>query len=150
MSEHRAHITWRREGADFGYEAYGRDHDWRFGTGVSLRASAAAEYRGNPALPNPEEALVAALSSCHMLTFLALASRRGVVVDAYDDAAEGRLEKNAEGRLAVTRVTLRPRVRFGGEPPDAATVASLHAQAHKGCFIANSVTTEVRVEPPEG
>ena len=149
MSEHRARITWRREGADFSYESYGRDHDWQFGTGSSLRASGAAEYRGNPALPNPEEALVAALSSCHMLTFLALAARRGVAVDAYDDDAEGHLEKNAEGRLAVTRVTLRPRVRFAGAPPDAETVATLHAQAHKGCFIANSVKTEVRVEPSE-
>lgn len=150
MSEHRAQISWQRGGVDFGYESYPRDHEWRFGTGSSLRASAAHEYRGNPALPNPEEALVAALSSCHMLTFLAVAARKGVVVDAYEDAAVGFLEKNAEGRLAVTRVVLRPRVRFAGAPPDAATIAALHESAHRGCFVANSVKADVRVEPAEG
>ncbi|HEU4409182.1 MAG TPA: OsmC family protein [Polyangiaceae bacterium] len=150
MSEHRAHISWQRDGADFGYESYPRDHDWRFGTGSSLRASAAHEYRGNPALPNPEEALVGALSSCHMLTFLAIAARKGLTVDAYEDEAVGHLEKNAEGRLAVTRVLLRPRVRFAGQAPDAAALAALHESAHRGCFIANSVKTDVRVEPPEG
>jgi organic hydroperoxide reductase OsmC/OhrA len=150
MSEHHAYVSWGREGADFGYESYPRSHAWRFGTGTTIRASAAAEYRGDPGLPNPEEALVAALSSCHMLTFLAIAARRGIVVDAYEDDARGYLEKNAEGRLAVTRVVLRPRIRFAGPPPDAAALAALHEQAHKGCFIANSVKTDVRVEAPEG
>lgn len=150
MSEHHARVAWQRGGADFAYESYGRSHEWQFGTGSTLRASAAAEYRGDPALPNPEEAFVAALSSCHMLTFLALAARRGLVVDAYDDEAVGHLEKNAEGRLAVTRVVLRPRVRFAGPPPDAAALAALHEQAHQGCFIANSVTTDVRVGAPAG
>jgi organic hydroperoxide reductase OsmC/OhrA len=150
MSEHRAQISWQRGGVDFGYETYSRDHDWRFGAGPSLRASAAPEYRGSAALPNPEEALVAALSSCHMLTFLAIAARKGLTVDAYDDEAVGHLEKNAEGRLAVTRVVLRPRVRFAGAAPDAATLAALHESAHRGCFIANSVKTDVRVEPPGG
>jgi organic hydroperoxide reductase OsmC/OhrA len=97
---------------------------------------------------DPEEAFVAALSSCHLLTFLAIAARRRLVVDDYSDEAIGYLEKNAEGRLAVTRVVLRPRVAFGGAgPPATEELASLHELAHAQCFIANSVRTEVTVEP---
>src|SRR5690606_32416738 len=92
-------------------------------------------------------ALVAALSSCHMLTFLAIASKRGLVVDRYSDDAVGTLEKNADGRLAITRVELHPAIEFAGEAPDAATLEEMHHQAHERCFIANSVTTEVEVLP---
>ena len=148
MSLHHATVTWQRTTPDFGYETYRRDHLVTFGGGVRLEGSAAPEYRGDAQKPNPEEQLVAALSSCHMLTFLAVCARKGIVVDAYDDAAEGALEKNAEGRLAVTRVELRPRVRFGeGTAVDAETLASLHAAAHRGCFIASSVKTVVTVDP---
>lgn len=147
---HRAEISWQRTSADFRYETYNREHKWTFGGGITVDASAAPAYRGQASHANPEEALVAALSSCHMLTFLAIAARKGLVVDAYHDAAEGVLAKNDAGRLAVTRVTLRPAVRFAGPRPDAAALAELHHQAHLGCFIASSVKTEVVVEPVEG
>jgi organic hydroperoxide reductase OsmC/OhrA len=146
MSTHHASIRWSRATPDFAYDTYDRGHDWRFGGGTTLRATSAPEYKGDAALPNPEEALVAALSSCHMLTFLAVAARKRLVVDAYEDDAEGVLAKNAEGKLAVTTVTLRPRVTFASEvSPE--TLAQLHHQAHEHCFIANSVKTEVKVEP---
>lgn len=147
MSEHKASVNWKRETADFTYESYDRAHLWTFGGGSTLKASSAVEYKGSPDLVNPEEALVAALSSCHMLTFLAICARKKLVVDAYDDDAVGHLEKNSEGRLSVTRVTLKPRVVWSGTAPDAATQQALHHQAHLGCFIANSVKTEVSVEP---
>lgn len=148
MSTHLATIHWKRTTSDYTYESYSREHGWAFGGGSTLRASAAPEFRGDAALPNPEEALVASLSSCHMLTFLAICAKKGITVDEYDDAAQGHLEKNAEGRLAVTRVTLRPKVVFGAGAPDSAeAVAKLHESAHRGCFIAASVKTEIRVEP---
>jgi len=146
MSSHHARVTWQRTSADFKYESYPREHQVLFGGGLAITASAAAEYRGTAACPNPEEALVFALSSCHMLTFLAVAAKRKLVVDAYEDHAEGVLEKNAQGRLAVTRVTLRPCITWGGESPSAETIARMHETSHRECFIANSVTTDVRVE----
>lgn len=146
MSEHRAQVRWARGAVAFDYESYDRTHRWRFAGGSELDASAAPEYRGSAELPNPEEALVAALSSCHMLTFLALAARRRFVVDGYEDDAVGHMEKNADGRLAVTRVELRPRVTFSGEKrPTPEQLSSLHEAAHRECFIANSVKTEVSV-----
>lgn len=148
MSQHTARIQWQRDGHDFGYEQYPREHRWRFDGGIDLAASASPEYRGKPEAVDPEEALVAALSSCHMLTLLAIASRKRILVDAYEDDAMGVLEKDADGRLAVTRVTLRPRIRFApGHAPDAEGLDRLHAQAHEHCFIANSVRTQVDVEP---
>ena len=148
MSEHRTQVSWARGDVPFGYETYDRTHRWRFAGGRELDASAAPEYRGRAELPNPEEALVAALSSCHMLTFLALAARRRFVVDAYHDAAVGHMEKNADGKLAITRVELCPRVTFSGEKrPTAEELARLHELAHRECFIANSVKTEVSVVP---
>lgn len=148
MSEHHATISWKRTGPDFSYEKYTRDHTWAFDGGVTVAASASPTYRGNPKLVDPEEALVAALSSCHMLTFLALAARKRLTVDAYDDEAVGYLEKNSQGQLAVTRVVLRPKVRFeGATAPSAEDLAALHDKAHHECFIANSVLTEVTVEP---
>lgn len=146
MSEHKVTLEWKRESGSFSYESYNRDHVLVFEGGVRVPASAAPAYRGNPAHVNPEEALVGALSSCHMLTFLALASKKQFIVDAYRDQAVGFLEKNVKGKLAVTRVILRPQVVFGGtNPPTAEQVVSLHERAHAECFIANSVLTEVTV-----
>lgn len=146
MSEHKATIKWARNDVDFGYKNYSRDHIWRFENGVETLASAAPAYLGNPQRVDPESAFVAALSSCHMLTFLALASNNGFVVDSYEDKAIGRLEKNASGKLAVTRVELNPRIVYGGDKrPTQADIEWLHDKAHRECFIANSVTTEVRV-----
>jgi organic hydroperoxide reductase OsmC/OhrA len=146
MSTHKARIDWRRTSDDFSYKGYTRDHTWDLG-GVTIEASAAPEYMGDPQRVDPERALVAALSSCHMLTFLAIASKRGFVVDRYTDDAVGALEKNADGRLAITRVELRPAIEFAGEAPDAQTLEEMHHQAHDRCFIANSVTTQVEVLP---
>jgi len=148
MSEHRTQVRWVRGADPFSYETYDRTHRWRFAGGVELEASSAPEYRGRAELPNPEEALVGALSSCHMLTFLAVAARRRFTVDAYEDDALGHMEKNADGKLAITRVELRPRVRFSGEKqPTAEELARLHEVSHHECFIANSVKTEVSVVP---
>jgi organic hydroperoxide reductase OsmC/OhrA len=148
MSEHRATIEWKRETPDFAYETYNRDHDWRFDAGITVRASATPAYQGSESCVDPEEAFVASLSSCHMLTFLAVAARKKYIVDGYHDEAVGVLAKDAGGRLAITRVTLRPRVTFGGErQPTPEELRQLHDQAHHACFIANSVKTEVAVEP---
>lgn len=147
MSEHTARVEWSRDGHGFGYEEYPRAHTAHMGGAVPLRLSAAEAFRGDSMLANPEDLLVTALSSCHMLTFLAVCARKGIVVDDYDDEATGWLERPGAGPVQVTRVTLRPRVVFAGAGPDAATIASLHQQAHHGCFIANSVKTVVTVEP---
>jgi organic hydroperoxide reductase OsmC/OhrA len=145
MSEHLATITWKRSSADFTAQTYNRSHTWTFDSGVTVPASASPVYRGDKDRVDPEEALVAALSSCHMLTFLFEAARKRFVVDSYDDAAIGVMTKNERGKLWVSRVTLRPKVRFSGElQPSAAELAALHEHAHENCFIAQSVKTEVR------
>ncbi len=145
MSEHQATIDWNRDGRDFTYESYGRDHTWSFAGGVVVNASAAPAYKGNPDLVDPEEAFVASLSSCHMLTFLALAAKATFVVDRYTDHAVGHMHKNEEGRLAVVRVELTPVIAFAADTPTAEQLAELHHKAHNLCFIANSVKTHVTV-----
>lgn len=148
MSEHQASIRWSRGEYPFTYDGYSRDHQWSFDGGQSLLASAAPAYKGSGEGVDPEEALVAALSSCHMLTLLAIAAKKGWVVDSYQDDAVGTLAKNPDGRLAVTRVVLRPRIVFSGEKrPDADALQRLHHQSHEHCFIANSVRTEISIEP---
>jgi organic hydroperoxide reductase OsmC/OhrA len=148
MTEHTATIEWRRETPDFNYETYNRDHDWSFDAGITVRASANPSYLGAESCVDPEEAFVASLSSCHMLTFLALAAKKRYTVDDYLDHAVGILDKDGAGKLAMTKVTLRPRVVFSGERvPSAEEVRSLHERAHHNCFIANSVKTEIAVEP---
>jgi organic hydroperoxide reductase OsmC/OhrA len=147
MSEHRASVSWTLGQVQFTYDSYSRDHVWRFDGGVEVRASAAKEYLGNPDLVDPEEAFVASLASCHMLTFLAVAARRRLHVDRYEDSAVGFMEKNASGKLAITRVVLHPRISFGeGRSPSRQELERLHDLAHRECFIANSVNTEVSVE----
>ena len=145
MSEHKASIKWSRGGKDFTYKTYSRDHVW-VANGNEIPASATPAYLGNPSRVDPEAALVAALSSCHMLTFLALAANKGFVVESYEDAAVGHLETNAAGKMAITRVELHPKISFGGaKQPAVADLEWLHDKAHKECFIANSVTTDVKV-----
>ena len=146
MATHTATVRWERGDKPFELATYNRDHTWDFGSGETLNASAAPTYKGNPDFVDPEQAFVASLSSCHMLTFLALAANKGVVVNSYIDHAEGELGKNEDGRMAMTKVVLRPRIKYEGEGPDADTLEKLHERAHKACFIANSVTTEVVVE----
>ncbi len=145
MSEHKATVKWSRGGKDFTYKTYSRDHVW-IANGNEIPASATPAYLGNPNRVDPESALVAALSSCHMLTFLALAASKGFVLESYEDSAVGHLEKNTAGKMAITRVELHPKIAFGGaKQPTAADLEWLHDKAHKECFIANSVTTDVRV-----
>jgi organic hydroperoxide reductase OsmC/OhrA len=147
MSEHTVTIDWKRETRDFEYQSYNRDHDWVFDAGITVRASANPAYLGSESCVDPEEAFVGSLSSCHMLTFLAIACKKRFTVDGYRDQAVGILGKDQAGSLAMTRVTLRPQVRFGGErTPTQEELAQLHHQAHHACFIANSVKTEVVVE----
>jgi len=147
MSEHKATLVWERTTPDFNYKTYDRTHKIHFSGGSDIFVAAAPEFLGNPEITNPEELMVAALSSCHMLTFLAIASMKNLVIDRYEDNAVGVLGKNSAGKMALTTVTLRPIVVFSGaNQPDPATVEQMHHKAHENCFIANSVTTDVRVE----
>ena len=143
MSEHRVAVSWNRQTESFAYEDYQREHQWLLGSGQQIPASAAPAYLGSGKHADPEEAFVAAVSACHMLSFLAICARRRLVVDRYEDQAVGFLRPNEEGRLAVTRVELAPRIEFSGNPPSAAELERLHERAHKECFIANSVRTEI-------
>jgi len=144
-SEHVVDVSWSRGGHEFTYDAYNRDHEWRFDGGITVPGSANPAYLGNPGPVDPEEAFVAALSSCHMLTFLAIAARKRLVVEAYDDHAVGVMAVGDSGRLAITQVTLHPKIVWAGAEPDAATIERMHHLAHRECFIANSVTTEITV-----
>jgi organic hydroperoxide reductase OsmC/OhrA len=154
MHEYRAQIEWQRDEREaFTDHRYHRGHRLRFDGGAELAASSSPANVPLPysdaAAVDPEEMFVASLSSCHMLWFLALAAKAGWCVDRYVDDAVGTMAKNADGRLAMTRVTLRPHVEFGGaRRPTADELQVLHHRAHGECFIANSVKTEVRCEPP--
>jgi organic hydroperoxide reductase OsmC/OhrA len=155
MSTYTATIEWHRNGAAFSDNRYGRAHVWRFDGGAVVPASASPHVvpvpLSDPAGVDPEEAFVASLSSCHMLWFLSLAAKRGLVVESYRDEAVGVMAKNADGKLAMTRVTLRPAVRFAGaRAPAAGELQELHHRAHEECFIATSVRTEVVCEPVAG
>jgi organic hydroperoxide reductase OsmC/OhrA len=146
MSEHKVALRWERGGAEFSYQKYPRDHIWSFDGGHTMTATAAPAYLGNPANVDPEEAFVASLSSCHMLTFLAIACKQKFVLDSYEDEAVGHMEKNAEGKMAITRVELRPKIVWGGDRrPSAEELDKMHHSAHENCFIANSVKTNVTV-----
>ncbi len=152
MSSHTASVHWARGDARFTDNRYSRRHRWRFDGGVEVPASSSPHsvplpYSSAEAI-DPEEAFVASIASCHMLWFLSIAAKRGHRVDAYDDDAEGVMEKDADGRMSVTRTVLRPRVVFGGERiPSDADAAAMHDEAHHECYIANSVKTLIRVEP---
>jgi organic hydroperoxide reductase OsmC/OhrA len=152
MSRHTATVRWTRRDAPFVDSRYSRAHQWQFDGGVEVPASASPHNVPLPmsveAAVDPEEAFVAALSSCHMLWFLAIAAGRGFVVDSYRDDAVGEMGKNAEGRVAVLTVTLYPEVAFAGDrQPAADEQETMHHEAHDRCFIANSVRTDVRCEP---
>lgn len=156
MAEYTASIAWQRAPQEaFTDQRYSRRHVVRFDGGAELPGSSSPHVvplpYSDPAAVDPEEAFVASLSSCHMLWFLSLAAKAGHVVDAYRDDAVGVMARNAEGRMAMTVVTLRPAVRFApGSAPTGAALAALHHEAHEQCFIANSVKSEVRCEPREG
>lgn len=148
MSEHTANILWKRDSDEFRYEHFSRSHTWTFDGGVVVPATSAPAFYGTPERVDPEEALVAALSSCHMLTFLAIAARKRFIVEQYSDEARGVLTKNEQGKLWMSQVTLRPKAIFSGEKrPTAEEIARMHHTAHENCFIALSVRSEVLVEP---
>jgi organic hydroperoxide reductase OsmC/OhrA len=151
MSQYTAIISWERDGADFLANTYSRRHLWSFDGGATVAGSSSPHVVplpfSDPAAVDPEEAFVASLSSCHMLWFLSLAAKHGFAVERYRDAAEGEMAKNAEGKLAMTVVTLKPQVTFAGRAPTRDELEALHHEAHGRCFIANSVKTEVRCEP---
>jgi organic hydroperoxide reductase OsmC/OhrA len=143
MAEHRIELSWERGAAPFTYDAYPRNHAISFKNGAPVIFSAAPAYKGDAGKGDPEDMLVASLSSCHMLSFLAIAAKKKVTVDYYQDGAVGFLE-NEGGKLWMTRVILRPKVKSDASP---ALLAEIHYLAHEACFIANSVKTSITVEP---
>jgi organic hydroperoxide reductase OsmC/OhrA len=154
MAEHKAMIRWAssEDGEAFLKGRFSRAHTWRFAGGITRPASAAPSVIpapfSDPAGVDPEEAYVAAIASCHMMSFLYVAMRAGFVVERYEDDAVGAMRKNERGAIWVGAVTLRPRIDFGGGTrPTPAEVEQLHHRAHEQCFIANSVKTEITVEP---
>jgi organic hydroperoxide reductase OsmC/OhrA len=152
MANHSAAITWNRASPDFLKGRFSREHTWTFDGGLTIPASPSPSVVpapwSNPASIDPEEAFVASIASCHMLTFLFLASRQGFQVDSYRDHAVGELTKNERGVPWVSLVTLRPEVVFSGERlPAPDDEQRLHHLAHEHCYIANSVKTEIRVVP---
>jgi len=152
MAEYKSVVEWSRDGAAFTDNRYSRGHRWLFDGGVEVPASSSPHVVPLPlsvaAAVDPEEAFVASLSSCHMLWFLSIAAKRGFVVDSYRDEAVGVMGKDASGKMAMTRVTLRPAAGFSGDSrPTADEIAAMHHEAHERCFIASSVKSDVRCEP---
>lgn len=148
--EYRATVSWTRNGETFSDNRYSRGHLWSFDGGIQVPASSSPSVVPLPLsredAVDPEEAFVAAVSSCHMLTFLSIAAKKRFVVDLYEDRAVGVMTKNDKGKLFVSKVTLDPAIEFSGEKrPTPEQIADMHHLAHQECFIANSVLTEVVV-----
>ena len=151
MEEYQAQISWRRDRAKFVDNRYSRAHEWLFDGGLCVPASSSPLVvpvpMSVPAHVDPEEALVASASSCHMLWFLSIAAKRGFIVESYVDRAVGNMEKNDQGRTAMTRIVLRPRIEFLGDRfPSATELQEMHDESHKNCFIANSLKSEIIVD----
>lgn len=152
MSRHTARITWKRGESDFLDRRYSRVHTWEFDGGTTVTASSSPHVVPVPmsdaSALDPEEAFVAALSSCHMLFFLSFAAREGLCVDRYVDRAEGLMEANRAGQQMMSVVTLRPEVLFAeGHEPASDVIARLHSEAHHACFLANSVKSRIEIRP---
>ena len=152
MSEYKTVVVWSRDGAAFTDNRYSRRHRWLFDGGIEVPASSSPYVVPLPLSAaeavDPEEAFVASLSSCHMLTFLSIAARRGFLIDGYRDEAVGELARDASGKLAMTRVTLHPEIEIAGDKrPTRDDLIEMHHEAHEQCFIASSVKTDVRCEP---
>lgn len=149
MAEYAATIEWSRGDQPFLDQKYSRVHDWRFDGGAVVKGSPAPTSvptpMSDPSAVDPEEALVAAVSSCHMLFFLAFAAKAGFVVDRYRDEAVGTMGRDDRGKMAITEVVLRPDIAFSGADPDPAALADLHHRAHEACYIGNSIRGEVRI-----
>jgi organic hydroperoxide reductase OsmC/OhrA len=154
MAEHKATIHWKRGTGDFLKGKYSREHTWQFDGGVIVSASSSPHVVptpwSNPANVDPEEAFVAAVSSCHMLTFLFLASKKGFQIESYDDEAVGTMTKGPNGTPWVSLVTLNPRIVYSGKAPSASEEEELHHHSHEQCFIAQSIKTEVKISQAAG
>lgn len=151
MKQFAAQLDWRRHSQPFTDQRYSRAHEWRFDGGLAIPASSSPLSvpvpMSDPAAIDPEEALVAAAASCHMLFFLSIAARHGFVIDAYRDHPIGSMDLDAEGRMAMTKIVLRPDIVFAGERrPHAAELAQMHHEAHERCYVANSLKAQVVVE----
>jgi organic hydroperoxide reductase OsmC/OhrA len=152
MSELRASLRWQLTTDSFAYDVYNRAHEVTFGSGTSIPASSAPKYKGEADRVNPEEQFLGAIASCHMLTFLAIASKRGFVVSSYEDDASCIMEAKAKGEgdirkpIWVTSATLRPKIVFQGKTPTAEELGAMHESSHRNCFIAQSVATKITVE----
>jgi len=149
MSQHTASISWQADGG-FADNSYSRRHLWRFDGGAEVVASASPDVvpvpRADPFGVDPEEALAASVASCHMLWFLSLAQEAGLAVESYADEAVADMGRVGPGKYAIVKITLRPRIAWGGAAPDAAAIDRLHHDAHERCFIANTLNCEVVVE----
>jgi len=155
MGQYKAVVVWERNGAVFTDNQYSRGHRWSFDGGIEVPASSSPLVVPGPrsveAAVDPEEAFVASLSACHMLFYLSLAATRGFTIESYRDEAVGELRKNSSGRIAMTKVTLRPRVEYGGNArPSVEEDDAMHQESHELCYIASSVKTDVRCEPVRG
>ena len=151
MTEFVATIAWERGSQPFADNRYSRAHEWRFDGGLTVPGSSSPHSvplpMSDPGAVDPEEALVAALSSCHMLFFLSIAAQRGFIVDSYRDHAVGTMDKDTDGKMSMTRITLAPHIAFGGErTPSPAELDEIHHRAHEKCYIANSIKAEVIIK----
>jgi organic hydroperoxide reductase OsmC/OhrA len=148
MSEHKVTLRWTKQTESFDYKDYNRDHLWDFGEGLVVNASSAPDFMGTPEYADPERAFAAALSSCHMLFFIAICSKKHLTVEDYVDNATAFLEKNDQGALVITRVVLKPEVLFAdGVEVERQMIEKIHHQSHERCFLANSVRSDVIIEP---
>lgn len=146
MSDHFAEVNWVYQAHASQTDTYSRDHTVTLENGQIVANSAAPSFLGNATMSNPETLLLAALASCHMLTFLAVASKRGFHVEQYQDKVEGTLAKNADGRMAITHCLLSPKIVFSNEKiPSTEELAKLHDSAHRNCFIANTISAHVEI-----
>ena len=146
MTEHIVDLNWKNQAASFEYKVYTRDYTWRFDNGLEVKSSAAPKYLGNVACVDPEEALVASLAGCHMLTFLAFCSLKKFEVISYTDHAVGHLTQNENKKFWISKIELNPKVEYAaGKSPSKEEEHQLHDKAHGDCFIANSVKSEVVV-----
>lgn len=147
MSDFTVTLNWTRTTADFAPKTYDRTHTLRMSGGFTYQGTAAPEFNGRPELCNPEETLLAALSSCHMLTFLAIAANSRIIVDSYEDTAIAKIEKNESGKLCIKSVLLQPQIVFGGDKvPVGEELKRLHDKAHANCIIANSILAAVSID----
>lgn len=152
--EHRASVIWQRGTQDFLDKKYSREHVWRFDDGCEVPGSCPPSKLipvplARPDAVDPEEGLLAALSACHMLFFLALSAKAGYRIDSYIDDAIGVMGKNERGKTLMERITLRPQVTFSGDKtPTPEDIADLHSRAHAECFIANTLRSDIVLDPP--